>query len=250
MGVVAAPVVVEAMVAVDAEGVLGCWSEHDIDGVRFARDGAWNALLFAAPRPVLSSAPVNGGDVMADRVVNLCVDGPDAMAACDDPAGTFDAIARGQGWRGATVGLMTGVGTGNVGVAGEAHDGVEWLVLATVGFSNAHRAGGPAVAASGLGTINVVAVTSQALTAAARAEALGLVAETKAAVLSDHGIVAAGGGTATGTGTDAVAVVGAPGFEDTPYTGYHTVSGRCLVAAVIGAMEWSMDAGRERRRLR
>lgn len=232
------------MVAVGAEGVGSTLPEHGIDGVRFARDEAWNALLFDAPRPVLSSAPVYGGDVIADRVVNLCVDGPDVVAACDDPAGAFASIARGQGWRGVTVGLMTGVAAGNAGVAREAHDGVEWLVLATVGFSNAHRAGGPAVAHSGVGTINIVAVTSLALSAAARAEALGLVAETKAAVLSDHGIVGAGGGVATGTGTDAVAIVGGPGEADTAYTGYHTVSGRCLAAAVIGAMEWSMDAGR------
>jgi adenosylcobinamide amidohydrolase len=95
-----------------------------------------------------------------------------------------------------------------------------------------------------------VAATSQALTAAARAEALALVAETKAAVLGGHGIVGAGGGTATGTGTDAVAIVGAPGESDTPYTGYHTLSGRCLAAAVIGAMERSMEAGRAGDRLR
>ncbi len=238
------PVAEGATVAVGAECGRAASPEHGIEGVRYARDEAWNALLFDAPRPVLSSAPVNGGDVIADRVVNLCVDGPDVVAACDDPAGTFAAIAGAQGWQGTTIGLMTGVAAGNAGVAHEAQGDVEWLVLATVGFSNAHRAGGPAVAASGPGTINVVAVTSQALTGAARAEALGLVAETKASVLSDHGIVAAGGGTATGTGTDAVAVVGAPGAEDTPYTGYHTLSGRCLAAAVIGAMGRSMDAGR------
>jgi len=225
-------------------------ADQSIAGIALLRDGRWNALFFDGARPVLSSAPVNGGDVMADRVVNLCVDGPDVVAACDDPDGTFDSIACAQCWRGATVGLMTGVAASNVGISREAHDGVEWLVLATVGFSNAHRAGGPAVAHAGPGTINVVAATSQALTAAARAEALALVAETKAAVLGGHGIVGAGGGTATGTGTDAVAIVGAPGESDTPYTGYHTLSGRCLAAAVIGAMERSMEAGRAGDRLR
>ena len=234
------------MVAGDADDGRGVMPRHGIEGIRHARDVRWNALLFDAPRPVLSSAPVNGGDVMADRVVNLCVDGPDVVAACDDPAGTFAAISRAQDWRGATVGLMTGVAAANAGIARETHDGVEWLVLATVGFSNAHRAGGPAVENAGPGTINVVAASSLGLTAAARAEALGLVMETKAAVLSDHAIVAAGGGMATGTGTDAVAIVGAPGESDTPYTGYHTVSGRCLAAAVIRAMGLSMKAGRGR----
>lgn len=214
------------------------------------RGRRWNTLVFDSPRPALSSAPVGGGDVRANRVVNLCVDGPDVVAACDDPGGTFEAIARVQGWRGVTVGLMTGVATANAGMAREVCGDVEWLVLATVGFSNAHRAGGPAVDHSGLGTINIIAVTSLVLTAAARVEALALVAETKAAVLADHGIVAAGGGIATGTGTDAVAIVGAPGEADTPYTGYHTVSGRCLVAAVVEAIERSMAAGREMRRSR
>ncbi len=235
---------VGAAVAVDADRLHAEPDGHGIGGVRHARDARWNALLFDSARPVLSSAPVNGGDLIADRVVNLCVDGPDVVAACDDPVGTFSAIAQSQDWRGTTVGLMTGVAAGNAGIACEALDDVEWLAMATVGFNNAHRAGGPAVDHSGAGTINIIAVTSLALTAAARAEALGLVAETKAAVLSDYGIAGAGGGIATGTGTDAVAIVGGRGEADTPYTGYHTESGRCLAAAVIEAMERSMEAGR------
>lgn len=215
-----------------------------IAGIELVRDERWNALVFDPGRPVLSSAPVNGGDVLAARVINLHVDGADAMAQCEDPEGTFAALVHGQGWSGSTVGLMTGVAAAKAGGAVERIGDAEWLVLATVGFSNAHRAGGPAVDHSGPGTINIVAASSLALTAAARAEALALVAETRAAVLGDHGIVAAGGGTATGTGTDAVAIVGAPGEADTPYTGYHTDSGRCLAATVIAAMERSMEAGR------
>lgn len=234
----AAAAVVEVTVAAAADGGPA------IVGVNIESRADWNALVFDRPRPVLSSAPVGGGDVIADRVVNLCVDGPGAIAACDDPAGTFADIARSRGWAGMTVGLMTGVAAGNAGVSHEARAGAEWLALATVGFSNAHRAGGPAVTHVGPGTINVVAATTLGLTPAARAEALALVAETKAAVLGAHGIAGAGGGTATGTGTDAVAIVGAPGAADTPYTGYHTVSGRRLAAAVIDAMERSMAAGR------
>ena len=215
-----------------------------IAGVRLARADRWNALLFDAPRPVLSSAPVGGGDVLAERVVNLCVDGPEAAAECEDPAGTFRTLARSHGWSGSTVGLMTGVQAGRVGIAHECIDDVTWLVLATAGFSNAHRAGGPAVAHAGAGTINIIAASSQGLTAAARAEALLLIAESKATVLADHGIVAPGSqAIATGTGTDAAAVV-AGVRDDKPYTGYHTASGQCLARAVIGAMERSMALGR------
>ena len=219
-------------------------TEGRIEGLRLARDARWNGLLFDARRPVLSSAPFGGGDVVADRVVNLCVHGPDAAAECEDPAGTFRALAATHGWSGPTVGLMTGVRADQAGIADECLEGAAWLVLATVGFSNAHRAGGPAVALAGPGTINIVAATNQGLTAAARAEALLLIAESKAAALADHGIVAAGSrAIATGTGTDAAAVVAGSG-EDTLYTGYHTASGQCLARAVVGAMERSMALGR------
>lgn len=215
-----------------------------IAGIRLARAARWNALLFDAPRTVLSSAPVDGGEVIAERVVNLCVSGPECLAQCEDPAAAFDTLANGQGWTGTSVGLMTGVSADRVGIARERSVGAEWLVLASVGFSNAHRAGGPAAAHAGPGTINVIAAATHGLTAAARAEALLLIGESKATVLADHGIVAAAtGAIATGTGTDAAAVVAGPG-ADTPYTGYHTESGQCLARAVIAAMERSMAAGR------
>lgn len=213
------------------------------EGVRLLRHPDRNALEFAAPMPVLSSAPVGGGDVNADRIVNLCVDGPDARAHCDDPKTCFDRLAAAHGWRGRTVGLMTGVRAQRLGTALHRIGGIAWLVLATAGTSNAHRAGRAPLPPTGAGTINLIAFTPQGLTAAARAEALMLATEARCAALADHGIESVNGqGPATGTGTDAIAIACAPG-DDTPWTGYHTDSGYCLARAVQAAIGLSLEGG-------
>lgn len=217
-----------------------------LPGVQLERGDPWNALAFDEQRPVLSSAPVGGGDRYARRIVNLCVNGPDARAQCDDPEATFARLAATHEWQAPIVGLMTGVSAGRLGVAPAAERSSPWAVVATAGVSNAHRAGEPVDdRLDGVrepGTINIIAVTSQALTAAARAEAVALVAEAKATLLADLGITTqTSGHIASGTGTDAIAIACTDG-DDTPYTGYHTRSGRQLVAAVRDAIERSLRA--------
>ncbi|MDZ7828045.1 MAG: adenosylcobinamide amidohydrolase [Halofilum sp. (in: g-proteobacteria)] len=213
------------------------------DGVRLLRHARWNALEFDEPRPVLSSAAVGGGDGMAGRIVNLCVDGPDARAHCDDPQGCFDRLAAHHGWRGPVVGLMTGVCARKLGIALQRIGDAAWLVLATVGTSGAHRAGRAPVPAQGTGTINLVVCTQQDLTPAARAEALMLATEARCAALADRGIDSVNGqGPATGTGTDAIAIACTAG-GGTPWTGYHTDSGHCLARAVTTAIGFSLDGG-------
>lgn len=213
------------------------------DSVQLLHHPDWNALAFATPRPVLSSAAVGGGDGMASRIVNLCVDGPDARALCDDPQACFERLSAAHGWRGRTVGLMTGVGAQRLGTALHRAGRIAWLALATVGTSNAHRAGRPPVPPAGAGTINLIAFTPQGLTAAARAEALMLATETRCAALADHGIESINGqGPATGTGTDAIAIACDSG-DDTPWTGYHTDSGYCLARAIQDAIGLSLEGG-------
>lgn len=209
-------------------------------GVDLERHPAWNALAFARERPVLSSAPVGGGDTRARRVVNLCVAGAGARSACNEPARAFATLAAERGWSGPLVGLMTAVSAAHLGLARHPDQDVEWLALATAGTRNAHHAGDAPPPADGPGTINVVAVTPRGLTAAARVEAVALVAEARTGLLADLGVTAAGSDrTATGTGTDAIAVV-AGDDDDTPYTGYHTASGYSLVVAVREAIAHSL----------
>ena len=213
------------------------------DGVSLERTGRWSALAFAEPRPVLSSAPVRGGDTRARRIVNLSVDGPDVRALCDDPAGGFHRLVSARGWTGPVVGLMTGVAAERLGLARTAVEKITWHVLATVGLRNAHRAGECPPSHDGAGTINLIAYTPQGLTPGARAEALMLMTEAKTAALADHAIVSASSDRiATGTGTDAAAIACDDG-DDAPYTGYHTASGQALVDAVHRAMAMSLASG-------
>jgi len=218
-------------------------ASRPLAGVRLLRHPDWNALEFTAPRPVLSSAVVGGGEALAERIVNLCVDGPHTRAHCDDPRACFERLAAAEGWHGPTVGLMTGVRAARLGSALHRIGEVTWLVLATVGIRNAHRAGRAPVPEDGPGTINMIAFTPQGLTACARAEALMLATEARCAALAEHGVESVNGqGPATGTGTDAIAVACGPD-GDTPWTGYHTHSGHCLAVAVQRAMGLSLAGG-------
>lgn len=214
-----------------------------LPGVHILRTATWNAVTFEQPRQVLSSAPVNGGEIEASRIINLCVDGPDVRHHCDNPARSFRELALVEDWTGTSVGMMTGVQADRLGIGHDEHEGIAWLVLATLGYSNAHRAGeAPLPAGDGPGTINIIAVSSSALTAAARAEALMLVTETKCAFLADAGIHSVNDrGPATGTGTDAVAIASGTG-ETACYTGYHTASGPALARATQAALTASLAA--------
>jgi adenosylcobinamide amidohydrolase len=213
-----------------------------LPGVFILRNASWNAVEFDHPRCVLSSAPVNGGDIEAMRIVNLCVHGERVVEHCDDPDGSFRTLAAAHEWAGTTVGMMTGVQAARLGVACDGQADVAWLALATVGCSNAHRAGEAPIPPAGPGTINIIAVTSAALTTAARAEAVMLITETKCAFLADAAINSANDrGLATGTGTDAVAVAGGAG-DTLKYTGYHTPSGLALAHATRNALAASLAA--------
>jgi len=213
-----------------------------LPGVHLLRSRTWNAVEFAHPRRVLSSAPVGGGDVEATRIVNLCVHGARVVEHCDDPVASFSALAAEHDWNGRTVGMMTGVQASRLGVACRENGDIAWLVLATVGCSNAHRAGEAPIAPAAPATINIIAVTSAAPTAAARAEAVMLITEAKCAFLADAAIDSANDrGLATGTGTDAVAVAGHTG-DTLQYTGYHTSSGLALARATRDALAASLAA--------
>lgn len=216
-----------------------------LPGVEILHGERWSGLAFERPRTVLSSAPVHGGVVEADRIVNLCVDGPDARRDCDDPAGRFNELGDREGWSGTTVGMMTGVRTERMGIGFDEREDIAWLVLATLGTSNAHRAGEapvPAAEGTGAGTINIIAACSCALTPAARAESLMLATEARCAFLADAGIQSVNKrGIATGTGTDAVAVAGGTGTA-LPYAGYHTQSGPSLARATRAALAASLAA--------
>ncbi|AUR06000.1 adenosylcobinamide hydrolase (plasmid) [Phaeobacter inhibens] len=120
-------------------------------------------------------------------------------------------------------------------------EGISAQAVATVGLSNAERAGSRMDYAScNWGTINVALRLSEGLTQAGLIEAMSIAVQTRTAAVMEAGIVLPSG-TATGTGTDCVAVAALAGA--TPYAGLHTATGEAIGKAVyqavhLGALEW------------
>ena len=120
-------------------------------------------------------------------------------------------------------------------------EGISAHAVATVGLSNAERVGSRMDYASrNWGTINVALCLSEGLTHAGRIEAMSIAVQARTAAVMDAGIILPSG-TATGTGTDCVALA-APAGEN-PYAGLHTATGEAIGKAVYqavhtGALEW------------
>ena len=133
-------------------------------------------------------------------------------------------------------------------MARESVQGIEVVVLVTSGLSNPRRAGDRAeyrkmVTHSGeIGTINIIAMTSAILTRPAMVEALMIVTEAKSAALQDAKIRSpVSNKIATGTGTDAIAVVSGHGPETVRYCGKHVLIGEILGRLVTDAVTSSID---------
>lgn len=113
--------------------------------------------------------------------------------------------------------------------------------VATVGLSNAERVGSRMDYSNcNWGTINVALHLSQGLTHTGLIEAMSIAVQARTAAVMEAGITLPSG-TATGTGTDCVAVAAPNGA--TPYAGLHTITGEAIGRAVyqavhIGAQEW------------
>ena len=118
---------------------------------------------------------------------------------------------------------------------GDAHV----FAVATTGLSNAERVG-QRVERTGQswGTINVALRSSQGLCEAALLEAMSIAVEARTTAILDAA-VALPSGTATGTGTDCVAVAAPSGTLR--YTGKHTETGEAIGRAVYGAVRDGAD---------
>jgi adenosylcobinamide amidohydrolase len=121
--------------------------------------------------------------------------------------------------------------------------------VATVGLSNAERVGTrlPA-AAQGWGTINIAVEIDTGLTDAARIEALSIATEARTVAITEAGLRLATG-TATGTGTDCIAIAAPEGT--TRFAGLHTDTGEAVGRAVHeavsrGARGWTTHQGAKR----
>lgn len=200
-------------------------------------------------RSVLSSAPRAGGITRARYILNHQVAnnpirkdncGINPGVSCADPSRTLSKLATSLGIRDKFVGLMTAVSLADL-VAIRAASNRIWVEgFVTVGTANAVRAGEPAEpkqltnGRTHPGTINVILVTNARLSASAMVGMVQVATEAKTAVLLHAKVKSwTGRSRATGTGTDAVAVVSGSG-PPMRYSGTHTLIGE-LVGRVVEA---------------
>jgi adenosylcobinamide amidohydrolase len=133
-------------------------------------------------------------------------------------------------------------------------DGVQAQVLATVGLSNAETVGARAdrrgrdwdKVIAPYGTINIAVRLSLPLSDTGLLEALSIATQARTAAIIAAGHRLPGGGMATGTGTDCIAIAAPPGAQD--YAGLHTAQGEAIGRAVFdavaqGAAEWQASIG-------
>ncbi|MEV6375866.1 adenosylcobinamide amidohydrolase [Micromonospora musae] len=177
------------------------------------------------PLRAVSTASLGGGIGVRHWVVNATV--PMSYDR-DEPADHLAALAHGLGLDGPGVGLLTGVDVAEVVARSDA--GVR--VWATVGLGLPVRAAEPAPEALGerVGTINIVVYVPARLGDAALVNAVATATEAKAQAISELGLAA------TGTPTDAVAVlcpVDGPAFA---YGGPRSTWGAPLARAVHAAV--------------
>jgi adenosylcobinamide amidohydrolase len=202
-----------------------------------------NALILSFPAPVrmLSWAILNGGFCYADHLVNHRVDGHD-RSFCADPERWLDRAVEQLKLRGKVVAMATAVDMRHVVRTASQLDGLAVTCFATVGCGNALSAGDPASpatanSASGqLHTINMIVTVHPGLSDRAMVEAIQIATEGRVRALYEAGVKSCASDlTATGTGTDCIAVVSL----DTgvaPYCGKHTRLGELIGTAAYHAV--------------
>jgi adenosylcobinamide amidohydrolase len=213
-----------------------------LPGIVIEQQPAHIHFVFDQLRPVLSSAVLNGGQIDARRIVNFRVDGDSQYLPNETPQQTLQNYCLGQQWPGVAVGMMTAASMSSLRLLSYHEQGVDLAVAVTTGVENARAAGDHAEwrqmtdQPTALGTINTVVMTSATMTEAAMVEAVIIATEAKTAALRELAICSPiSGQIATGTGTDAIAVVGGFG-PPVSACGKHTVFGELLAKAVIATV--------------
>ncbi len=226
--------------------------------------------VFTTPQRIFSSAVFNGGVKTAQHFVNLKVDAecPLKQGGADPISDTFHAHLIPQDINPQhTVGMMTAASMRSTRIVHADVAGAHLVLALTSGLANARRAGDDAehrdlsdtIAAvthdetssisdniPKVGTINIILGLDRALSDAAMLEAHSLIAEAKCAVLQERGVLSpVSNNIATGTGTDACAVVSPTPKDNSSkpilFCGKHTVLGEQIARAVMTALHDSLD---------
>ncbi|MBS0172144.1 MAG: adenosylcobinamide amidohydrolase [Nitrospira sp.] len=210
---------------------------------------------------VLSSAPRGGGFRTTRFILNHQVpSNPSSNVggkSWEDPSRYLRRLAGSLGVEPHCVGLMTAVPMTQVVSCREERNGLWVECFATVGVTNAVRAGEPPSDGEQrsrhgkAGTINLIVVTNACLAAPALVGAVQVATESKTGVLRDHAVPSwTGAPGATGTGTDAVVAACALRGRGPwhAYAGTHTelgsmiglVVGECVVQGLARAAQWKV----------
>ena len=204
---------------------------------------------FKAEYPVLSSAVLNGGSQTASRILIMKVaktlKSPET--GMQAPESTLTEYCRRLHFDGITVGMMTAASLDSFRLVSKSSQGVVITAMVTAGLSNARCAGDPAewreiqTDRQPTGTINTIILTNATMTAASMVESVMLAAEAKTVALRNLGVRSpVSGASATGTGTDSIAVANGLGPDIIHYCGKHVLFGELLASAVIEAITESL----------
>lgn len=210
----------------------------------------WLVASFDEPVRACSWAIVGGGFVETRHVAWLEVRNGDLGPKVDPRCLLLDCFRAERLEPG--VGLLTGRAVATYSESTATLHRTTARCVATVGLSNALRAGDPAAPSAGIGTINFLAYVDVPLSDEGLLEASAIATEAKCAVVLEAGLRSRESGRpATGTGTDCAVVASPRASRFTrpeSYAGKHTVIGSVVGAAVEqavgdGVQHWLREAG-------
>ncbi len=182
---------------------------------------------FPAPRLAVSSAPLGGGLGRRQWVINVQV--PHAYARLD-PEAHLAELASARGLTGPGVGMLTAEDLRHLWRHEDQGARVEVSVGITLPTWAAEPDEPPEHGVGAPGTINVVGLVPERLSAAAMVNAVVTVTEAKAQALWDAGVPA------TGTASDAVCIVCPDDGPAHPFGGPRSQWGARLARAVHSAV--------------
>lgn len=207
----------------------------------------WLRLDLGQEMRVISWAPHRGGFVRARHILWREVRNADLTEDFDVMAwleqecrlcGMGDAVA-----------MLTSRKIATFSISEKTVGSVCVQAVATVGLSNAERAGAEICMErrdpAEYGTINIAVICNSYLNDIALIEAQSIASAARTAAILESGAMAANG-PATGTGTDCIAIAAPSG--DIPFCGLHTPQGQAIAAAVYeavraGADQWIAETG-------
>jgi adenosylcobinamide hydrolase len=207
-------------------------------------------VTFPGPRNVMSWAILNGG--VRTHVCHIINHQVDPGTPDGDPQKTLRQAASRIGVQGTFVGLLTGADVRRFSIGSAVYNELQAYVISTAGCGNLSTVGEPGNYVEGhsppvpAGTINIIAVLNYGFTHEAMLEAMATVTEAKVRAVYELGLKSvATGESATGTGTDCVAV--AVGLDRRyAFCGKHTKWGELLGRAAFESIRGALQAASPR----